>query len=309
MKAIQISDYGERVVARDIPTPAIGPREVLVRVAGYAANPLDLKIVAGHMHDYFPVEFAYTLGTDLSGTIVAAGDDVNGWAAGNRVIARLDPSRGGAAAEYAVVPAAQLVRAPATVSLPLAAGLVTAAATAWQALTEVANVEPGQTVLVHGGAGGIGSFAVQFARDLGARVIATASGPGLGITDKLGAHQVIDYTTTDFTTVATEVDVVIDTIGGDTEIRSLEVLNPGGLLVATPMPPDVERAATRGVRAEFVFHSSDPARLARVAEKIDSGTHILLDRMVPLTEATAALDYLDAGKAKGKVILVADKLV
>ncbi|MEU0499723.1 NADP-dependent oxidoreductase [Nocardia sp. NPDC005998] len=309
MKAVQIQAYGDQAVVRDARAPTIGPREVSVRVAGYAANPLDLKIGSGVMRDYFPVEFPYTLGTDLSGTVVAVGDDVTGWSAGDRVVARLDPSRGGAAAEYAVVPADQLVRAPSTVSLHLAAGIVTAAATAWQALTQVANIRSGQTVLVHGGAGGVGSFAVQFARDLGAQVITTASGAGVDIAQKLGAHQVIDYTETDFTTVAADVDVVLDTIGGVNEVRSLDVLRSGGILVATPVPPDAERATSRGVRAEFVFHSSDATRLATVVEKIDSGTHILLDRVLPLGEAPAALDYLADGKAKGKVVLVADSVV
>lgn len=309
MKAVQIQAYGDQAVVRDVPAPTIGPREVSVRVAGYAVNPLDLKIGSGVMHDYFPVEFPYTLGTDLSGTVVAVGDDVTGWSAGDRVVARLDPSRGGAAAECAVVPADQLVRAPSTVSLHHAAGIVTAATTAWQALTQVADVQPGQTVLVHGGAGGVGSFAVQFARDLGAQVITTASGPGVDTAHKLGAHQVIDYTETDFTTVAAGVDVVLDTIGGVNEVRSLDVLRSGGILVATPVPPDAERAAALGVRAEFVFHSSDATRLATVAEKIDSGTHILVDRILPLGEAPAALSYLAEGKAKGKVVLVADSVV
>ncbi|GAA4847730.1 NADP-dependent oxidoreductase [Saccharopolyspora rosea] len=306
MKAVQITGYGQQAVVAEVGTPTTGPGEVLVRIAGVALNPLDLKIASGGFQGFFPVEFPYVLGTDLSGTITEIGADVTGWQVGDQVIARLDPTRGGAAAEFAVVPAAQLVTAPSSLLLPLASGIGTAAGTAWQALVEVADVRPDQCVLIHGAAGGVGSFAIQFARDLGAHVIATASGKGLDIARQLGAHQVVDYTSTDFTKAVSEVDVVLDTVGGANEPRSLEVLKPGGLLVATPVPPDGERAADRGLRAEFVFHTSNADRLELVASKIDGGTHLLLDRMLPIREAADALSYLARGRAKGKVILVVD---
>jgi len=308
VKAVQITGYGQQAVVGEVGTPTTGPGEVLVRIAGVALNPLDFKIALGSVQGFFPVEFPYILGTDLSGTVTELGEDVAGWNAGDQVIARLDPTRGGAAAEFAVVPADQLVKAPSSIFLPLASGVGTAAATAWQALAEVADVRPGQRVLIHGAAGGVGSFAIQFARDLGAHVIAMASEEGLDIAQKLGAHQVVDYTTTDFTKAVFGVDVVLDTVGGENEPRSLEVLKPEGLLVATPVPPDGDRARARGLRAEFVFHASDADRLELVVNKIDSGTHILLDRMLPIREAADALSYLSHGRAKGKVILVADRV-
>jgi NADPH:quinone reductase-like Zn-dependent oxidoreductase len=308
VKAVQITGYGQQTVVAEVDAPTTGPGEVLVRIAGVALNPLDLKIASGSVQGFFPVEFPYILGTDLSGTVTELGADVTGWKVGDQVIARLDPTRGGAAAEFAVVPADQLVAAPSSIFLPLASGIATAAGTAWQALVEVADVRPGQTVLIHGAAGGVGSFAIQFARDLGAHVIATASQEGLDIAKKLGAHQVVDYTTTDFTKAVSGVDVVLDTVGGETEPRSLDVLTPEGLLVATPVPPDSDRARARGVRAEFVFHASDASRLELVADKIDRGTHILLDRILPIREAADALSYLAHGRAKGKAILVADRV-
>jgi len=303
VKAIQITRYGDTPTIQDIEQPSPGPGEVLVRVAGAATNPLDLKITAGYMHEFFPVDFPYTLGTDVSGTITAVGGDVDGWAIGDQVVARLDPSAGGAYAEFAVVPAEQLVPAPTSIPLFLASGAATAAATAWQALTEIADIHPGQRVLIHAGAGGVGSFAVQMAHKLDAHVITTASGPGLQIARDLGAADVIDHTTGPFQSQLADIDVVIDTVGGAVEEQSLEVLRPGGLLVAVPMPPNTERASARGLRAEFLFHASDAQRLRTVIGMLDGDIRVLLDRRLDLDQAPRALEYLATGHAKGKTIL------
>jgi len=306
VKAIQIGRYGDAPTIRDVEQPTPGPGEVLVRVAGAATNPLDLKITAGYMHDFFPVAFPYTLGTDVSGTITAVGGRVEGWAVGDQVVARLDPSAGGGYAEFAVVPAEQLVPAPTSIPLFLASGAATAAATAWQAVTEIGGLHAGQKVLIHAGAGGVGSFAVQMSHALGAHVITTASGPGLQIAQDLGADEVIDHTTGPFQSKLADIDVVIDTVGGAVEEQSLEVLRPGGLLVAVPMPPDTERAAARGLRAEFLFHASDAQRLRTVMRMVDADIRILLDRTLALEQAPQALQYVAAGHAKGKVILAAE---
>jgi len=305
VKAIQIDRYGDAPTIRDVEQPAPGPGDVLVRVAGAATNPLDLKITAGYMQDFFPVAFPYTLGTDVSATITAVGSRVEGWAVGDQIVARLDPSVGGAYAEFAVVPAEQLVPAPTSIPLLLASGAATAAATAWQAVTEIAGLHAGLKMLIHAGAGGVGSFAVQMSRALGAHVIATASGPGLQIARDLGADEVIDYTAGPFQSKLADIDVVIDTIGGAVEAQSLEVLRPGGLLVAVPMPPDTEGAAARGLRAEFLFHASDAQRLRTVVRMIDADIRILLDRTPKLEQAPQALQYLATGHAKGKIILAA----
>ena len=303
MKALQIGSYGDAPRLVDVPDPAPAAGEVLVRVAGAAINPLDLKMTAGYLHEFFPVRFPYTLGTDLAGTIVEGGAGVSGWVPGDRVVTRLDPRVGGALAGLAVVPADQLVPAPHAIPLATAAGAATAAATAWQALTEIAGVRPGQRVLVHAGAGGVGSFAVQIARRLGAHVIATASGGGVAIVKDLGADEVIDYTAAPFADQARNVDVVIDTVGGQVEERSLDVLVPDGLLVAVPVPPDTERAAARGVRAEFVFHESNPTRLHTVVKLLDQDVRVLLDRTVSLADATSGLAHLANGHARGKIIV------
>lgn len=303
MKALQMTAHRTEAGLVDLAEPVPGPGEVAVDVTSAALNPLDLKIAAGAVRDWFPVTFPFTLGTDIAGVVGAVGPGVTGWGPGDRVVARLDPSAGGAFAEAAVVGADHLVRAPATIPLEAAAGLPTAAATAWQALTEVAGVRPGQTVLVHAAAGGVGGFAVQLARRLGARVVATASGPGLAIAGELGADSVIDHRKARFEDAVSGVDVVLDTVGGDVGVRSLDVLRPGGLLVAVAMPPDPAAAERRGVRAEFVFHSSDARRLAQVVEQVNAGVRVLVDRVLPLAEGRRALAYLADGHAKGKVLL------
>ncbi len=306
MKALQISHYGDTPTLRDVEVPTPRQGEVLVRVAGAATNPLDLKITAGDMHDFFPVTFPYTLGTDVSGTITAVGDRVERWAVGDQIVARLDPSAGGGYAELAVVPADQLVPAPTSTPLFLASGAATAAATAWQAVSEIADLHAGQKVLIHAGAGGVGSFAVQMAHTVGAHVIATASGTGLRLAQDLGADEVIDHTAGPFESQLHDVDVVIDTVGGAVEQRSLQVLRAGGLLIAVPIPPDTDRAAARGLRAEFLFHASNPQRLHTVVDMLDADLRILLDRTLTLDAAPEALQYLAAGHAKGKIILTAE---
>ena len=304
MKAARIHGYNTPPVVDDAATPAIGAADVLVRVAAAALNPLDTKMQAGVMHGFFPVDFPYTIGTDLVGTVEQVGSDVTGWRAGDHVVARTDPPRGGALAELAVVPAAYLAKAPASVPAVEAAGVPTAAGTAWQALFEVAGLKAGQTVLVHAGAGGVGSFAIQLARHAGARVIATASGDGLDIARRLGADQVIDHRSERFEDKLSDLDVVLDTIGGDTQQRSFGVLRAGGTLAATTSPPDEALAKAHGVHASFVFHQSDAARLSEILGMIDAGTlKVLVDRVVPVDELAHAFGHQASGRARGKIIV------
>lgn len=303
MKAFRLHGYEADPVLENVGVPQPGLGEVLLRVAAASLNPLDVKLQRGYMHAFFPLGFPYTLGTDLAGTVYALGGGVSGWNAGDRVVARTAPSSGGAAAEFALVPVDQLVRLPAAISFEQSAGIPTAAGTAWQALFEVAGLRQGQTVLIHAGAGGVGSFAIQFARQAGARVVATASGSGIAIAERLGADLVIDYRNEDFTRRITDVDVVLDTVGGDTQARSYEVLRAGGFLASTVAPPDEASAKAYNVGAAFVFHSSDASRLANVVEKVAGGVQVLTDRVVPVREAHQAFEYQASGRARGKIIL------
>lgn len=186
-----------------------------------------------------------------------------------------------------------------------AAGIPTAGGTAWEALFEMAALQPGQSVLVHGGAGGVGSFAIQLARSVGARVIATASGSGIEIAKRLGADQVIDYTAEDFAAELSDVDVVLDTIGGETQQRSYGVLRSGGLLLATNTPPDRAGIDGRDITATFLNHASDAGRLRTVVEQVDDGTEVLVDRKVPLDRLEAAFAHQAAGHARGKILVTA----
>ena len=185
-----------------------------------------------------------------------------------------------------------------------AAGIPTTAGTAFQALFEVAGLKSGQTVLIHAGAGGVGSFAIQLARNAGVRVIATASGEGLAIARRLGADHVIDYKAQAFEDVVGDVDVVLDTVGGDTQQRSFGVLRRGGHLVATPSPPDEALATAHGVEASFVFHQSDAWRLAKLIEQMAAGAlTVLIDRTVPFSQFGEAFAYQASGRARGKIIV------
>jgi len=314
MKAVRIHQYGsiDDVVLDDVPLPELEPDEVLVKVEAASVNPLDVKLISGNLHAYFPLKMPYAVGTDLSGTVVDSGRLGVRWKEGDKVIGRLEPgpgngshySRGGAFAEFAVVPARHLTSAPSTIDLAESAGLPTAAGTAWQALFEGAYLRPGQTVLVHAGAGGVGSFAVQLARYIGARVIATASAASEEAVRSLGADQVLDYRSTDFSCALHDVDVVFDTVGGETQSKSYLVLKPGGRLVTITSPPDQEQAKAHGVTTLRIGHESDAARLGLITGLCDAGAlRVLIERSFPLDDARAALAHSASGRARGKILL------
>ncbi len=304
MKAVRIHQYGAPPSLEEVQVPDIGPDEVLVRLEAASLNPLDVQLHGGRMHGFFPLSFPYTLGTDLAGSVERAGSSATRWRRGDRVVARTDPPRGGALAEFAVVPAAILAAAPTKVPLREVAGVPTAAGTAWQALFEVANLKPGQTMLVHAGAGGVGSFAIQLARSAGARVIATASGTGIEIARRLGADRVIDYRSEDFAEKLSDIDLVLDTVRDDTQQRSFGVLRAGGALVSTTSPPDEALAKAHDVSASFVFHQSDASRLGKIVESLDAGTlKVLVDRTIALTDFADAFAHQASGRARGKIIV------
>lgn len=312
MKAVQIHQYGsiDNAVLEEIPVPTIGLDEVLVQVEVASINPLDVKLISGDMKDYFPLTMPYTVGTDLSGTVVEAGLLAARWKQGDRVIARLEPGsslnkhRGGAFAEFVVVPAQLLTIAPTKLDLATSAGLPTAAGTAWQALFETAHLKPGQTVLVHAGAGGVGSFAVQLAKYIGAHVISTASTANADLIHSLRADQVIDYRTEDFSVALRDVDVVLDTIGGETQSKSYQVLKPGGFLVSIVMPPDQEQAEAHSVIATFIGHRSHSARLDLIAGLCDAGQlRVIVDRTFHLSKVQQGLAHSASGRAHGKILL------
>jgi NADPH:quinone reductase-like Zn-dependent oxidoreductase len=311
MKAIRIHQYGsiDNAVLEEIPVPKIDLDEVLVQVEAASINPLDVKLISGDMKDYFPLTMPYTVGTDLSGTVVEAGLLAARWKQGDRVVARLEPGssldkhRGGAFAEFVAVPAQLLTTAPTKLDLATSAGLPTVAGTAWQALFETAHLQPGQTVLVHAGTGGVGSFAVQLAKYIGAYVISTASAANADLVRSLGADQVIDYRTEDVS-VSRDVDVVLDTVGGETLSKSYQVLKLGGFLISIVMPPDQKQADAHDITATFFGHRSHAARLDLISGLCDAGKLIVtVDRTFPLSDVQDGLAYSASGHAHGKILL------
>jgi len=222
-------------------------------------------------------------------------------------VGRTSPISGGALAEFAILPATALAAIPDAVSLEEAAAIPTTAGTAWQALFEIAKLKARETVLVHAGAGGVGSFAIQLGRLAGARVIATASGTGVELARELGADQVIDYRRESFAEKLSDVDVVLDTVGGPTQQQSLGVMRAGGRLVSVISPPDDALAEAHRVEAAFVFHQSDASRLGVILGLLEAGSlRVLVDRRVSLKEVGGAFEHQRSGHARGKIIVSID---
>ena len=306
MQAVRFHSYGgpEVLVLEEVARPQAGADEVLVQVHAAGVNPIDWKVRAGHLKDWLPHRLPLILGWDVSGVVEAVGPDVTAFKSGDAVYGMLDHMRDGAYAEYVAARTGDLVRKPRSIDHVQAAGVPLAALTAWQSLFEVANLAPWHTVLIHAAAGGVGHFAVQFAKWKGAKVIGTASAGNATFLKELGADRVIDYRTTQFEEVVSEVDVVLDTIGGDTQERSWQVLKKGGMLVATLGISSPEAARQHGVRGEGVRVHANTAQLTQIAALIDAGDlKPAVTTMLPLAEAARAHELGQTGHVRGKIVL------
>ncbi|MEK6348281.1 MAG: NADP-dependent oxidoreductase [Burkholderia sp.] len=302
MKAAIVTIFGSPdVVAIGETAPREpGHDEVVVRIEAASANPLDLKILAGYLQPVFPIEFPYVPGTDFSGVVESVGLHVTGLQAGDRVFGRSAPSRGGAFAQRIAIAAADLQAIPASMSFEQAAALPTAFGTARQALFDSGRLQRGQRVLIHAGAGGVGSMAVQQAHLAGAYVIATASARNAELVRSLGADEVIDYRTQDVSALR-DVDLVLDTLGGDTLARSWPVLRAGGR-IATLVEFGI--ASRDGLSGEAVFLASATPFLAEAARQFSAGQlQIVTDSIFTLDDTRAALEKLATGHARGKVLI------
>ncbi len=311
MKAVRIHAYGgpEMLHYEDnVPQPALRPDDLLIRVRAAAVNPVDWKIREGWLQGLLHHTLPLTLGWDISGEVVEVGPEVSGFTVGDEVYARPDIERDGAYAEYIAVKASDVAHKPTILDHVHAAAMPLTALTAWQVLIDAAQLQAGQTVLIHAAAGGVGSLAVQLAKARGARVIATASAVNTGLVTELGADQFIDYTQTRFEEVAKDVDVVFDTLGGDTQERSWQVLKPGGILVSVVSPPSEAVATGRGVRSAFVFIHPSGEQLTAIARLINEGRiKPLIHTVLPLSEVRQAHTISQGGHARGKIVLrVAD---
>lgn len=305
MKAVRIHSWGGPEVMRveDAPLPVLADDDVLVRVVAAAINPVDWKIRQGYLKDMLPHKLPLILGWDVSGVVTAVGAKVTAFNIGDEVYSRPDISRDGAYAEYIAVRESELAPKPASLDHVHAAAVPLVGLTAWQAMLENAGLQSGQTVLIHGAAGGVGTIAVQLAKWKGARVIATASAANHDYLRALGADVVIDYHTQRFED-AGPVDVVFDLIGGKTQERSWSVIKPGGALVSVVAPPPEEAGRKAGARALFTFIQPNAGQLRQLAALIDAGTvKVTVEARYPLAQAVEALERVRQGHTRGKVVL------
>src|SRR6266540_1975583 len=305
MKAVRIHQYGgpEVLVYEDAPRPTIADDEVLVKVHAVSINPVDRFTRVGYLKGMVDFPLPLTLGLDLSGTVEAVGSGVTSVAVGDAVYGYSNMMRQGAYAENAVVSEAEIAPKPTTVDFDTAAAVPLSGLTAWQAL-EIAGLQAGQTSLIHGAGGGVGTFATQFAVARGARVLGTAAGDKLGLLRELGVAEAIDYITTRFEDVVRDVDVVLATVGGEVVDRSWAVLKPGGILVTPAGQVDADAAAARGVRGSGMMTQPNHGKLAEIAGLIDTGkVKPVVSTVLPLAEARQAHELSDAGHARGKIVL------
>jgi len=302
MKAIRIHQYGhsDQIQLEEAPRPRIGAGQVLLRIRDAGVNPVDWKIREGLYRERMPRELPLTLGQDVAGEIVELGERVTRFHAGDPVFGFAS----GAYAELAAADESDLALKPRLMDYDEASALPTASLTAWQAVMELAGLQEGQLALIHGAAGGVGSFAVQLAVWRGVRVVATASRRDAEYLLRLGVERVIDYKTERFDRLVRGVDAVIDLVGRDVLERSYDVLKPGGKLVSTVGPTDEAKAAAAGVTAVTMAMRRDGAQLARIAQLVDQKTlRPRLDQILPLTDARIAQELSQSGETRGKIVL------
>lgn len=330
MDAFVVERYGKRadLRLREVAEPEIGHHDVLVRVRAASVNPLDAKIRAGLLRLVLPHRLPFVLGHDMAGVVVRVGSAVRSFAPGDEVFARPDDGRIGTFAELVAVHGDHLAPKPSTLSMEEAAALPLVALTAWQALVERANVQPGQKVLVHAGSGGVGTIAIQLAKHLGAHVATTTSTANVQWVKALGADEVVDYRRDDFAAVLRDYDVVLDTLGGQTLNKSFKVLKPGGIAIGITWPPDPDFAKQRGanflvrlatefivaptrlralcrqVRYSYLVMRANGEQLRAVAELVEAGVITpVVDRVFPFRSTNEAMRHVESGRAKGKVII------
>jgi NADPH:quinone reductase-like Zn-dependent oxidoreductase len=306
MMAWRVHEFGPPSVMRfeRLPLPTVGENEVLVKVAAAGVGPWDGWIRAGK--SALPQPLPLTLGSDVSGEVVAVGLGVSSLRVGDPIYGVTNSQFLGGYAEYALAFATMISNKPTSLTYVEAASVPVVAVTAWQALFDHAHLEAGQKVLIHGAAGNVGAYAVQLAHQAGMQIIATASGEDIPRVRELGANTAIDFQTQNFESEARDVDAVIDLIGGDVQHRSFQVLRRGGKLISTVSPPDQNLAQSLGIEAAFFLVQVTSQRLSKIARLIDSGKlKTSVGAVLPLAEALEAhfmLEHLRP-QPKGKIVL------
>jgi NADPH:quinone reductase-like Zn-dependent oxidoreductase len=306
MKAVCIYSYGgpEVLIYEDAPCPHPGEGEVLVKVHAAGINPVDWKVREGHLKEMLHHSFPLILGWDVSGVVESLGANLERLKVGDEVYSRPDISRDGAYAEFIVIKESEVALKPKSIDHIHAAALPLAGLTAWQTLFDAGALSPGQRVLIHAAAGGVGSLAVQLAKWKGAVVIGTASARNHDFLRNLGIDQVVDYEREKFEDVVQPVDVVLDTMGGEIQERSWKVLKRGGILISIVSPPSVEAAAAHGVRQAFVFIKPSAEQLSSIAALVEAEKlKAIVETTLPLSDATRAQEVSERGHTRGKIVL------
>lgn len=330
MRALVLKRYGglDQVTFADIARPALKPDEILVQVHAAGLNPIDNAIPKGTFKPMLRFQLPATLGSDLAGIVVEVGSRVTRFKPGDAVFASIFDLGTGALAEFAVVPENAAAHKPANLDFVQAASIPMVGLTSWQALKERAQLKPGQKVFIPAGSGGIGTFAIQLAKHLGAKVGTTTSTGNLDLVRSLGADEVIDYKQREFQEVLLDYDAVLGTVRGDAIEKSLRILKSGSMVISLIGPPDaafarargmnffmvfvfgllsrkiIRHARKRGVEYSFLFVHPDGRQLAEIGELLQAGRiRPVIDKVFPFDQAKEALAYVEKGRAKGKVVV------
>lgn len=330
MKAVFINGYGgaDKMQYGDLPRPVPGPGEILLSMRAASINPIDYKVRDGKAKLLLPYKMPLIMGNDGSGVVEETGDGAARFRKGDAVMVRPDKSRIGTFAEYCVVRESDAARKPSNLSFEEAASLPLVGLTTYQALISLGRVQKGQSILIHAGSGGIGTFAIQFAKHLGLHVTTTTSTGNIDFVRNLGADTVIDYKNTKFGDVCRGLDMVFDTLGGETLKKSFGVVKEGGVVVSITAVPDAKtgrrynanpvvrgllhlmnagvRSAAKKARVRYEYLMMEPSgpqleEIAALAEK--SIIRPVIDRVFPLSDMRAAFDYAEKGRSRGKVVL------
>lgn len=330
MKAFILDAYRKKSTLRlgEVPEPLVGDNDVLVEIHAAGLNQLDSKTRDGEFKLILPYKPPVVLGHDVAGVVVRVGRNVRRFKPGDEIYARPRDGRIGTFAEFIAIHESDVALKPANITMEEAASIPLVGLTAWQVFVDRAIVTKGQKVLIHAGSGGVGTFAIQLAKHLGATVATTASASNADLVKDLGADVVIDYKTQDFETVLSGYDVALNSLDTKTLEKSLGTLKPGGKLISISGPPDPafareqglnwflqqvfrllsfgirRKASARGVEYSFLFMRANGRQLTKIAELVEAGAIMpVVDRVFPFEETNEALAYLDSGRAKGKVVI------
>lgn len=324
MKALQIMQYGEikdSLSINEIEKPLLKPNDVLIRVKAASLNPIDYKMVKGHLKDMILLDLPSTIGFDVSGVVIEKGTEVNNFEIGDEVYSRVPQEQMGTIAEYASVTSDLVAKKPKNSSFEEAAALPLTALTAIQALEHV-SIKEKDRILIHAGSGGVGSFAIQYAKAKGAIVYTTTSSKNVAWVKALGADRVIDYKTEDYKQIATNLDIVFDTLGNDYTFDAFEIIKEGGKVTTISGPPDAETAKNMGMEDyklpeklakliekkaavyKFTWMQPDVEQLNTISKMVEDGDiKPIIDLIYSFEDAIDAYLYLATGRAKGKVII------